>query len=76
MNLKMIRHKNETEGLLLSFTKNSQTLFEQTHRKAEETLEFKKIKPRKIFLFKTPIPIERSWMIALTDLEVIILFIT
>ena len=37
----MIRPKNETENLLLSITKNCETLIKQTHRKAEETLEFK-----------------------------------
>ena len=36
----MIRPKNQTEGLLLSLTKNCETLIKQTHRKAEETLEF------------------------------------
>ena len=45
----MIRPKNETENLLLSITKNCETLIEQTHRKAEETLEFKMIKPRETF---------------------------
>ena len=38
MNLNMIRPKNETEDLLLSLTKNCESLFNQTHRKAEETL--------------------------------------
>ena len=38
MNLKMIRPKNKTEKSLLSITKNCETLIEQTHRKAEETL--------------------------------------
>ena len=38
----MIRPKNETENLLLSITNNCETLIEQTHRKAEETLELKK----------------------------------
>ena len=47
-----------------------QTLFEQTRRKAEETLDFKMNKLKEIFHFKPPIPIERSWMIGLTDLEV------
>ena len=45
MNLNMIQPKNQTEDLLLSITKNCQTLIKQTHRKAEETLEFKMIKP-------------------------------
>ena len=70
INLKTIRHKNQTEDLLLSITKKCETLIQQTHRKAEETLEFKLIKPRKTFHFKPPIPIEGSWTIGLTDLEV------
>ena len=70
MNLNMIRPKNETENLLLSITKNCQKLIKQTHRKAEETLEFKMIKPRETFHFKPPISIEGEWMLGLTGLEV------
>ena len=70
MNLNMIRPKTQTEDLLLSITKNCETLIEQTHRKAEETLEFKMIKPRETFHFKPPIKIQGDWMIGLTDLEV------
>ena len=70
LNLNMIRPKNETENLLLSITKNCETLTEQSHRKAEETLEFKKTKPKETFHFKPQISIEGSWMIGLTDLEV------
>ena len=70
MNLNTIRPKNETEDLLLSITKNCETLIEQTHRKAEETLEFKMNKSKETFHFKPPISIEGSWMIGLTDLEV------
>ena len=70
MNLNMIRPKNQTEDLLLSITKNCQTLIKQTHRKAAETLEFKMIKPREIFHFKPPIQIQGDWMIGLTNLEV------
>ena len=66
----MIRPKNETEDLLLSITKNCETLIDQTHRKAEETLEFKMIKPRETFHFEPPIQVKRDWMIGLTDLEV------
>ena len=51
----MIQTKNETEDSLLSITINCETLIEQTYRKAEETLEFKMIKPRKTFHFKPPI---------------------
>ena len=70
MNLNMIRPKNQTEDLLLSITKNWETLIEQTHRKAEKTLEFKMNKSRVTFHFKPPIQTEGIWMIGLTDLEV------
>ena len=66
----MIRPKNQTEDLLLSITENCEMLIEQTHRKAEETLEFKMTRPKEMFHFKPPISIEGSWMIGLTDLEV------
>ena len=54
----------------MSIFKICETLIEQTHRKAEETLEFKLIQSKQTFHFKPPIPIEGSWMIRLTDLEV------
>ena len=66
----MIRPKNEKEDLLLSITKNCETLIEQTHRKAEGTLQFKMIKPRETFHFKPPIQVKGDWMNGLTDLEV------
>ena len=65
----MIRPKNETEDLLLSITQNCETLIEQTHRKAEETLEFKMIKPRETFHFKPLIQVKGDWLIGFTDLE-------
>ena len=70
MNLNMIRPENQTENLLLSITKNFETLIEQSHRKAEETLEFKMNKPRETFHFKPPIQVKGDWMIGLVDLEV------
>ena len=66
----MIRHKNEAEDLSLSFTKNCKALNEQTHRKAEETLEFKLNKSRETIHFNPPIWIERPSMIGLTSLEI------
>ena len=66
----MLRPKHENEDLLLSITKNCETLIEQTHRKAEETLEFKMVKPRETFHFNPPILIKDNWMLGLTDLEV------
>ena len=70
MNLNMLKPKSGTENLLLSFTKNCETLIEQTKTKPQETLEFKKIKPRETFHFNPPIQIKDDWMIGLTDLEV------
>ena len=66
----MIRPKNETENMLLSITKNYETLIKQTHRKPEETIEFKITKPRETFLFNPPFQIKGDWMLGLTDLEV------
>ena len=70
MNLNMIQPKNETEVLLLSITKNCETLIEQTHRKPEETLEFKMTKPTEAFHFKPSIQVKENWMLGLVDLEV------
>ena len=38
MNLNMIRPKNETEDLLLSITKNCETLIEQTYKKCRRNI--------------------------------------
>ena len=70
MNLNMIQPKSETEDLLLSITKNCEMLIEQTHRKAEETFEFKMNKSREIFHFSPPIQVKGDLMIGLVDLEV------
>ena len=70
MNLNMIRPKNETEDLLLSITKNCEKLLDQTHRKPEETLEFKLPKSKETFHFNPPIQIKGNWMLGLIDLEV------
>ena len=69
MNLNIIRPKNETESLLLSITKNCETLIEQTHTKSQETLEFKMTKSKETFHFNPPIQVKEDWMIGLTDLE-------
>ena len=70
MNLNMIRPKNDTEDLLLWITKNCETLIEQTHTKAQETLEIKMIKSEETFHFDPPIQIKGDWMIGLPSLEV------
>ena len=70
MNLNMIRPKNETEDLLLSIHRNCETFNEKTHRKAEETLEFKMDKSRETFHFKPSIKVKENWMLGLVNLEV------
>ena len=70
MNLNMMRPKNQTEDLLLSVTKNCETLIDQSHTRSQETLEFKMVKSRETFHFKPPIRIKGDWMIGLTNLEV------
>ena len=50
MNLNMVCPKNETENFLLSVTKNCETLFNQTHTKPQETLEFKLTQSTATFL--------------------------
>ena len=70
MNLKTVRPKNETEDFLLSLTKNCETLIKETHRKGEETLEFKLTKSRQTFHFNPSISIGDSWMLGLVSLEI------
>ena len=45
-------------------------LFTKPKKKPHELLKLKRIKSREIFLFKPPIPIESSYVIGLTSLEV------
>ena len=70
MNLDVIESKDRIEKILLSITKNCETNIKRTHIKADETSEFKSNKPRETFSFKPPKPIEGSWMLGLTSLEV------
>ena len=70
MNLNIIRPKNETEDLLLSTTKNCQTLVDQTYKRPEEALEFKLTKSKETFHFNPPIQVKEDWMLGLVDLEV------
>ena len=66
----MVRPKKQTEDLLLSVTKNCETLIEQTQRKPEEILEFKMTKARETFLFNPPVEVKEDWMIGLISSEV------
>ena len=43
MNLNMIQPNNETEDLLLSITKNGETLIQKPHTKSHEALEIEKL---------------------------------
>ena len=66
----MIQPKNETEDIILSNTKNCETLIKQTHTRPEETLDFKMTKSREIFPSNSRIHKSRDWMLGLTSLEV------
>ena len=70
MNLNKIRPKNETKDSLLSITRNCETLVKRTHKKSEETLEFKLIKPRETFHFNARIQVKEVWRLGLVDLQV------
>ena len=69
MILNIIQPKNETKDLLISINKNCETLIEQTHRKAEEILEFIMIKRRETFHFNPPFRNRGDWMLGSVDLE-------
>ena len=70
MNINMIQPKIETEDVLLCITKTCEKLVEQTQKIAEETLEFKMIRPRETFHFNPPNNIKGDWILGLIDLEV------
>ena len=55
---------------MFSITKNCEKIIEQTHRKAEETLEFKMTKPKETFLFNPPFQKKGDWMMGFVDLEI------
>ena len=68
----MFRPADKTEDLLLSLTKNCETLIKQTHTKPQETLEFTLNKSRQTFSFKPPpnLGVDSNWIIGLTNLVV------
>ena len=57
MKLNMFRPKNETEDLLLWIPENCEPLIKQTHKKPEETSEYKLNKTNETFHFHPPIAI-------------------
>ena len=66
----MVRPKIEIGDVLLSITKNCETLIKQIHTRLEETLEFKFNKSIETFLFNPTTSYGGSWMIGLITLEV------
>ena len=70
MNLNIIQLKFYTEDLAPSITKNSETLIEQTHRQAEETLEIEVNKSRETFSINPPIQGKGDWMFGIQSQEV------
>ena len=72
----MVQPKNEREDLLLSMTKNCETLLKQTHTEPHETLKFKLTKPGETICFKPSfyLGLDSKWMIGLTYFEVYIKF--
>ena len=57
MYLNMIRPKNEIEYLLLSVTKNCETIIKQTQTRPQEIDEFKLNELRETFHFNPPISV-------------------
>ena len=60
MNLNAYKPKNITEDSLLSVTKNTGTLIEQTQTKAKDTLEYIFKKSREYFSFNIPLQLENG----------------
>ena len=60
----------EKEILLLEMAKTLNDIKENTHSKAQETLEFKMNTPQKDFQFDEPIILNNDWMMGVTNLEV------
>ena len=70
MNLNKAQPKNETEDLLPMF-ENCKMLINQTHTRAQETLEFKLTKSRETFSIEplVNLGVDSNWMIGSTSLE-------
>ena len=70
MNLHLLTPKNETEDLLFSSTENYETLFKQTHRKTQETMELRLSQSEETSSFKSSnnLGLGSEWMIGLTVL--------
>ena len=74
MKSNIIKPKNETEEMLLAPFSLLKTFVKRLLNKPipnlKKTLEYKITKARETFPFNPPIPIDVSWMVGLTSLEV------
>ena len=61
----MIQPKHETEDLLLSTTKNCETLIKQSYRRAEEVLENKLTRSGENFSFNSTLNFgqDSNWLV-------------
>ena len=71
MELDLIRHKKETEDILLSITKNCHTLIKESYTKLKGTLEFKFTKPGESCSFNPSLNLglASNWLVGLPYLE-------
>ena len=72
MNLDMFRPQNKTEASLLSFTKVFEKSNKQTHKKSQETQEFKLTQLRDTFSIKPSVylGLDTKWIIVFTNSEI------
>ena len=61
---------DKKESLLLSIAKSNIEIVENTHSKAQETLEFEMTKQKESFSFDVPLDLPEQWMMGVTSLEV------
>ena len=66
----MVLPEIKPEDVLLSITKNCEPLIKQTHKKPQETLECKLIKPKETISFKPLLSIAGSCLLRFAGLEV------
>ena len=70
MDINNLTTYDQKELLLLHVLKSNLEIVENTHSKAQETLEFKMNTPIKDFQFDEPLILSDSWMMGVTNLEV------
>ena len=70
MDLNNLTTNDQKELLLLHILKSNLEIVENTHSKAQETLEFKMNTPTKDFQFDEPLLLSGNYMMGVTNLEV------